>query len=70
MTNEQFRAYIAEKLEWIRRTLKDQDASPEEKVKAQKAKPLYEDAERMARYTSGPAFRRFRRNFERLVGGQ
>lgn len=70
MTNDEFRAYIAEKLQWIRQTIVSPDASPEDKEKARKAMPLYEDAAKMARHTSGPAFRRFRRNFERLVGGQ
>ena len=67
MTNEQFRDYIDEKLEWIRKTIVSPDASPEDKEKARKAMPLYEDAAKMARHTSGPAFRRFRRDFERRM---
>ena len=65
MTNEQFRAYIDEKLEWIRKTIVSPDASPEDKRKAHEAESFYVSAAKMARHCSGPAFRRFRRDFER-----
>lgn len=67
MTNEQFRAYIDEKLEWIRKTIVSPDASPEDKERASKAEPLYVNAAKMARHSAGPAFRRFRRDFERRM---
>lgn len=70
MTNDEFRAYIDEKLEWIRTTLGDKQASEEDKAMAKEAMPLYEAAAKMARYSTGKAFRRYRRNFERLLGGQ
>lgn len=65
MTNDEFRAYINEKVAWIRRTIIDPDASPEDKKIAREAEPHYVNAQKMARHTAGPAFRRFRREFER-----
>ena len=65
MTNDEFRAYIDEKVAWIRKTLRDPEASPEDKSRAREAEPLFIDAQKMARHTAGPAFRRFRREFER-----
>ena len=67
MTNEQFRAYIDEKLAWIRKTIVSPDASPEDKEIASKAEPLYVNAAKMARHSAGTAFRRFRRDFERRM---
>ena len=65
MTNDQFRAYIDQKVAWIRKTIISPDASPEDVKLAKEAEPLYVNAQKMARHSSGPAFRRFRRDFER-----
>ena len=67
MSNEEFRAYIDQKLAQIRRTIVDPEASPEEAQRARAAQPLYESAQKMARHSSGPAFRRFRRDWERRM---
>ena len=65
MTNDEFRAYIDEKVAWIRKTIASPDAAPEEVKRAREALPLYESAQKMARHSTGPEFRRFRRDFER-----
>lgn len=67
MSNEEFKAYIDQKVAQIRKTIIDPEASPEEVRRAREAQPLYESAQKMARHSSGPAFRRFRRDFERRM---
>lgn len=67
MTNDDFRAYIKDRVAWIEKTITDPDATPEEVKRAKQAKPLFENAQRMAKYSGGEAFRRFRRDFERRM---
>lgn len=55
MTNNEFKVYIAEK---YAEAIKAKD---EEQIK------LLSDAAKMVRYMSGPALRRFRRDYERRL---
>lgn len=70
MTNDQFRADIADKIDAANKTLKNPDATPEQKAAAKDMLKMLEDVRRMGTFNSGQAFRRFRRDYERRLAKQ
>ena len=64
MTNQQFKEYIEYRLESLR-TLKDGQDRPENYAEQEK---LLTDALKLMTYGTGPARRRFRRDYERRLG--
>lgn len=64
MTNQQFKEYLDNRLESLRK-LKDTPDRPENYDEQEK---LLTDALKLMTYGKGPARRRFRRDYERRLG--
>ena len=64
MTNQQFKEYIEYRLESLRK-LKDGQDRPKNYAEQEK---LLTDALKLMTYGTGPARRRFRRDYERRLG--
>ena len=68
MTKEQFNQYIQQKLQAVKESLKDPDKLPGAEVhNLREQEAMLIQAQKMARYSSGGEYRRFRRNYERLL---
>lgn len=65
MTNDEFRKYIFQRLGAARKAITDPASTPEQVAAAKAQVEVLEPAAKMARHSSGPEFRRFRRDFER-----
>jgi len=67
MTNEEFKRYIEQRLAEIRKAIKDPDTDQATRDRLFRQEQMLSSADRMGRYSSGQAFRRFRRDYERRL---
>lgn len=67
MTNDEFRTYIDERLRQIREALATGEATGAELWSLKEQEQLLATAQRMARYSDGRAFHRFKRDYERRL---
>ena len=70
MTNDEFKRYIAQRLRAVRESLEPENLAKLAKAEADGLRvqeAMLTRADRMARYSSGPEFRRFRRDYERRL---
>lgn len=65
MDNKTFRKWISWKLEQARKDLTSGELNEEGKKSCRESIKWLESAEKMAKFTAGPAFRRFRKDYER-----
>ena len=67
MDNNTFRKWISWKMEQTRKDLAGDELDEQGRKSCESALKWLEEAGRMARYTAGPAFRRFRKDYERRL---
>lgn len=67
MTNDEFRTYIDERLRQIREALATGEVTGPELHSLKEQEQLLSTAQRMARYSDGRAFHRFKRDYERRL---
>ena len=67
MINEEFKRYIEQRLAEIRKELGNKELSSTARDQLFRQEQMLSSADRMGRYSSGQAFRRFRRDYERRL---
>ena len=70
MKNDDFKNYLQLKLNAVVEKKKDPRTPASDRPGLEQQEKLLRDGLRMAQYSSGQAFRRFRRNYERALARQ